>query len=378
MKVAVLGAAGLVGNVLVRRLLKRPDTEVRACVRNPSTSWSLLGLGIPMVAADLRDGGSLRRAIEGCTHVVNCALGEDRELAECMRNLVDSCRQGGTHRLVHLSSVTVYGDPPPPDSTSESATPMPRKGTYGWHKLRQDEIALRAHESGLSTAVICLPHVTGPGSRFLLSVIRELRERRFALVDDGRHPVVMADVENVAVAIEAALAAPSVDGRRMFVNDGPAPAWSELIERLAPIAEIDHAEIPRLTAEQVRQHRGGPTLGTVTAARQLLAMPAVREVLAQTRLGADTWASRMAKGVVKRRMTSAKQATSSRPTACAFPPPGLWTQQLRMVDHSNARLQASVGFRPIHDFAASLQAFERWYAAMFLYGTPSWNMARRL
>jgi nucleoside-diphosphate-sugar epimerase len=377
MKVAVLGAGGLVGGTLVRRLIRDGRAEVRACVRNPANAWSLIGLGVPLTTSDLRDRSSISGAIDGCTHVVNCALGDDRHLRECMENLVLSCKTSGIRRLVHLSSVAVYGEPPPPESAEESAVPQARRGTYGWQKLQQDEVAFRAHRSGLSTAVLCLPHVTGPGSRFLLSLIRELGSGQFAFIDGGRHPVVMADVENVAEAICAAMVAPGVDGRRMFINDGPAQPWSSLVAALAPMAGIDAAGIPRLTTETVRGHHEH-RLSPIAAIRQMTSIPEVRRILSKTSLGSDAWLIRMIKRAAKRRIAPTTMLRPGPASTLQVPPSGLWSQQLRMVDHSNARARSVLGFQPPHTFEASMSAFERWYSRMHLYGSSHWDMACRI
>lgn len=379
MKVAVLGAAGLVGSVLVQRLRSRSGMEVRACVRNPATSWPLIRLGLEMVPADLRKPDQLARAVDGCTHVVNCALGEDRELVACMRNLVDACGRQGVRRLVHLSSVTAYGDPPGPDCETEAGMPRPQRSSYGWFKLKQDEIALNAHRRGLSTAVLCLPHVTGPNSRFLLSVIRELRERRFALIDGGRHPVVLADVSNVAQAIELAIHAKDVDGRRMFINDGAATTWSMVVDRLAPLANVERTSIPDLSEPQVLTARAA-ALPWGAALRQILALPEVRAILQRTAGGSSGPLATRARALVKR---SSGSVGTPRPaggasTASVVPAPGLWRQQLRKVPHSIDRARAAIGFEPEASFESSMDAFGRWFDAVHQRGSDYWELSRRL
>lgn len=334
---------------------------------------------LDMVAADLRDADGLARAIEGCSHVVNCALGDDRELVACMHNLVTACRKQSVARLVHLSSVTVYGDPPGPDCVHESGVPRPKRGSYGWFKLKQDDIALRACESGLPTAVLCLPHVTGPNSRFLLSVIRELRERRFALVDGGESPIVLADVRNVAQAIELALAAPRVDGCRIFINDGSNLRWRDLVERLCPMAAMSISGVPSVDRAQVLMTNGA-RLRLREALVQMLALPEVRAILQRTALGGDGGIAAPLRAIVKRRTGAAGHVagrSTTRP-APAVPGPGLWRQQLRNVRHSTERAKAELGYLPEVDFDDSMKSFESWFSSVHQFGTPYWELARRI
>lgn len=378
MRIAVLGAAGLVGNVLVQRLRTAGEAEVRACVRNPATSWSLLRLGIELIPADLRDSDSLDRAITGCSHVVNCALGDDRELVPCMQNLVATCRRHGVRRLVHLSSVTAYGDPPGPDSIRESGIPRPQRGTYGWFKLRQDEIALSACDGRLSVAVLCLPHVTGPNSRFLLSLIGELREGRLALIDGGRHPVVLADVHNVSRAIELALTATAVDGRRIFVNDGSPPSWRTLIERLAPLANRSIDSVPDFQEGLVLASHAS-RLSWREALRLLLALPEVRDILRRTSVGGEGALAARTRAILKRSSVRPTVVwASAQDEGCPRPAAGgLWRQQLRKVPHSIDRAKAVLGFEPVVSFEQSMDAFHRWFAATYDHGTEYRELASR-
>jgi nucleoside-diphosphate-sugar epimerase len=379
LKVAVLGASGLVGHVLTQRL-RGAGADVRPCVRNPSTSWPLIRLGIDLATADLRDEAGLASALQGCSHVVNCALGEDRDLVRCMHNLVRACKRQGVRHLVHLSSVTVYGDPPRPDCEFETGRPLPRRNTYGWHKLKQDEIALRAARDGLSTAVLCLPHVTGPDSRFVLSIIRELSEQRFAFVDGGVHPLVLADVNNVCRAIELAIHAPGVDGERMFINDGGRLDWRQFIERVAPLAGVRVEEIPDIP-ERSLGASSKRRLSLRAAATQIIALPEVKAILRRTSLAGDGALAKRAKWLLKRGPLSASRPTTRRESSHepAQPPvAGLWRQQVRKVPHSIARAEAMIGYRPEVSFEGSMDAFERWYSDTHQYGTEYWELARRV
>jgi nucleoside-diphosphate-sugar epimerase len=381
MKVAVLGASGLVGQVLVGRLVQRGRDSVVACVRNPATSWPLIRMGMPLVRADLRDANGLVKAIEGCTHVVNCALGEDRELVACMNNLVKACRARGVQRLVHLSSVTVYGDPPGPDCVHETGVPRPKRGSYGYHKLRQDDVARDAHRSGLDTAVLCLPHVTGPNSRFLLSVLRELREQRFALVDSGRHPVVLADVANVSQAIELALDAPQVDGERMFINDGTPTTWRMLVDRLAPMAAVAPESIPDLREADVSATRPAVVPWPMTV-RQILEVPEVRAILRRSPAGSDGLVAASARSLLKQTLAGRARGRRTLAPQChgrsTVPPPGLWKQQLRKVPHSIDRARSQIGFEPEVSWEHSMEAFERWFGATHQWRSSFWDLARSI
>lgn len=380
MKVALLGAAGLVGQVVLERFLHRPDIELVPCVRNPANAWPLIRLGIEPFRADLQSLDELRSVLKSCSHVVNCAWGDDRQSITSMKNLLQACRETGVHRLVHLSSVAVYGDPPSPDSVTESGHAAAGRGSYGWYKRRQDDLAEAAHGAAMQVAILCIPHVTGPRSRFLLGLVRQLRGGHFAFVDGGRHPVVLADSANVAQAIERALEVDGVDGRRMFVNDGPPVSWKSLVGALAPLAEVDPGAFPDLRADEVRRGRERK-IGLMAAARQIIDVPEVRSILRRTAV-ANSRLAMWTKKIVKRRLANdnsrspaGKPAGHSRQS---IPPPGAWLQQMRMVPHSCERARHVLGYTPEVDFETSMAAFIRWYGVTSSYGTPTWLIAESI
>ncbi len=106
----------------------------------------------------------------------------------------------------------------------EECEPRPQ-GDYGPIKLRQDEIVARAHADGLSCAVLCPPNISGVYSPFVCSVLEDMRRGSLALVEDGGMPINVVDVDNLCHAIELALTADQVDGRRIFVTDGDGITW---------------------------------------------------------------------------------------------------------------------------------------------------------
>src|SRR6185503_20073057 len=105
-------------------------------------------------------------------------------------------------RFVHLSSVAVYGDPPPAESVHESAPTKPENGSYGWIKLQQDQLVKEAAIAGLPSVILCPPNISGPYSDYLVSLVDCLRGGRFAMLQDGSAPCNLVDVSNLSHAIE--------------------------------------------------------------------------------------------------------------------------------------------------------------------------------
>ena len=161
-RVAVVGASGLVGATLVESLLRRGRTEVRPLIHSSGNAWRLARRGIELRPVSLLDPKGLADALRDCTHIVNCSRGGDDVMLQGLKNLLEIAKAMGTARFVHLSSVAVYGDPPPPESVREDAPARPKKETYGAIKLAQDEMVRKAAGAGLPAVVLCPPNISGP------------------------------------------------------------------------------------------------------------------------------------------------------------------------------------------------------------------------
>lgn len=123
MRAFVTGGGGFIGGELVRQLRARGD-DVVALVRGPTNTDALGHLGCTLIEGDLasmpRD--ALGGAIRGCDAVFHLAgryrigISATEHAAMYAANVVatervlDAAVAAGTRRIVHVSTVNVYGD----------------------------------------------------------------------------------------------------------------------------------------------------------------------------------------------------------------------------------------------------------------------------
>ncbi len=115
----VTGATGLLGSHIAEQLLAQGH-RVRAITRPTSNTSELAKMGAELAPVGLHDPAGLRVAFAGTACVYHCAAcvsdwsawrDHQRDTIDATRNVLDACRAVGVGRVVHASSVLVYGHP---------------------------------------------------------------------------------------------------------------------------------------------------------------------------------------------------------------------------------------------------------------------------
>ena len=216
MSVLVTGAAGHLGNNVVRALLAQGRT-VRALTH--ATSASLAGLDVEKSQGDILDRASLDRAFEGVESVYHCAalvsiLPSDgprvlRTNVLGPRNVVDACLAHGVKRLVHVSSVHALGPPRSNGVTDESCGPNldPTAPAYDRSKTAGEEEIRAGIRRGLDAVTVNPTGIIGPHDYFPhltgRALITMYRGRLPMNIEGGFNWVDVRDVAAGALAAEA-------------------------------------------------------------------------------------------------------------------------------------------------------------------------------
>jgi nucleoside-diphosphate-sugar epimerase len=390
MRVAVIGASGQLGATVVENLSGRAGVDVVPFIHSSGNAWRLARRGMKLATLDLLDPEAVKRAVDGCTHVVNCSRGDVDVMFGGLRNLLDAAQKARVRRFIHISSVLVYGDPPHPESRSESApTSGGEKKSYGWIKLRQDEMVAAAARRGLNAIILCPPNIIGPYSQFLNGLANAIRRDEFALVGDRECPVNLVDVANLAHAIELALEKGPSRGERLFITDDDAVDWRTLVHGVARIVAPGNA------------HRGLPAIDAATLARLKAGMAAPKPSLVgslkhlvssdvREALRADPLIASI-EDFAKSAVTKSGGAVEARLRGVAVGPVsirktgqwdrlnvGLAAQQLRGVRHSNQAARDLLGYFPVCSFEQSMAAYARWFRVSQGMETEAWPLLRQL
>ena len=376
-RIAVVGASGFVGATLVERLLARGRYAVVPLIHSTGSAWRLSRHALDLRTVELLSADQLGSALRGCTHVVNCSSGPREVMLRGLENLLEASLAQGVRRFVHLSSVSVYGDPPPPESVHEDAPTRPVRDTYGWNKLRQDQLVQAACRRGLPAVILCPPYISGAYSMFVLRVLQAIQEERLALVDSGDTVINLVDVQNLAQAIELGLFCEQADAQRIFVNDDAGTTWRQFTAPLLALAERQEP-LPALSRDEASRWLESIKTSPSTLGRRmkrLVASSQVRSILQEdpmvTKLFQLTKAGiGFLPGRARERLDGMLRPPKKARRRAIHPPYNerLSRLQLRGLRHACDRAHAVLGYRPEVSFARSMEAFQSWYR-----GTHGWG-----
>ena len=223
-RVVVIGANGFLGRRVVQLLAQTPGLTVIAAARRPRGTGAD---GVEWRVCDATDPAAVAAAIKGCTYAVNCVAGDAATMLAATRNLCAAAPAAGLRRIVHLSSMAVYGAAT--GLVDEAHTLDAGGGWYGEAKIAC-EVIMADYTSAGGEGVILRPGcIHGPHSeQWTARIGRLLQHHRIGdlgVAGDGACNLIYID--DVAAAVVAALLPPNVAGPAFNLRD-PAPGtWNQ-------------------------------------------------------------------------------------------------------------------------------------------------------
>jgi len=206
----ITGAAGHLGNVLVRELLNRGE-KVRVLILPGEDTRSLNGLPVDCVIGNVLDPESLSWAMRDVDTVFHLAalvsITEDKaNLLEAVnvdgtRNVINAAKAAHVKQLVYTSSIHALERPPKGVQISEALAFDPENpaGPYDRTKAQASLLVKAAADQGLDTRILCPTGVVGPYDyrrSEMGGLILDFMQRRVNFMVDGAFDFV--DVRDVA------------------------------------------------------------------------------------------------------------------------------------------------------------------------------------
>jgi len=240
----VTGATGFLGGELVRRLAGE-GVRVRALARHTSDTSYIEDLPhIEIAIGDVTDKRSMFTAAKRCDRIFHAAasLGgslEEQEAVNVMgtRNVTEAAAAGGVERLVHVSSIAVYGygvDGAVNEDSDLTETVDPYALTK---RSAEDFLRKIAAKRWLSYSIIRPGMIYGPRSNAWTGEMFKLARRNpTVFVGGGKghaHPIHVEDVVDMCLKLAIH---PAADQHAFNCTPDPAPTWREFLGHYSQLA----------------------------------------------------------------------------------------------------------------------------------------------
>jgi nucleoside-diphosphate-sugar epimerase len=196
--VLITGGTGFIGSRFALACAERgEDVRVLAQMNTPAERQNCQELeqhGITIVDGSVTDPGAVAQACAGVDVVYHLAAAQheanvpDKHYydvnVEGTRNMLNAVVEKGVRRLVHGSTIGVYGTNKNGPVCDDS--PLQPDNIYGITKLEAEKV-VREFFDKLPLAIVRISETYGPGDRRLLKLFDGIQKGRFFHIGDGRN-----------------------------------------------------------------------------------------------------------------------------------------------------------------------------------------------
>lgn len=206
MKILVTGGTGFIGSRLaLRARAEGHDVRVLAQINNEAEGRNRSALragGVELVEGTVVEPATVLEAVRGMDWIFHLAAAQDeanvgvehfrRVNVDGTRNVFEAALTAGVGRVVHGSTVGVYGSAAH-GRLSETTEPHP-VNVYGITKLEGERLAL-SYAERVPLSVVRISETYGPGDRRLLKLFRAIEKGTFFLIGRGHnlHQLIYVD-----------------------------------------------------------------------------------------------------------------------------------------------------------------------------------------
>lgn len=232
-KVFVTGATGFIGGWIVEAMHLSGRYTPIAALRRWGPAVRIARFAPEMRFADILKPETLVGAMAGCDYVVHAAVGDDNTTIQGTRNVIAAAQAAGIKRVVHLSTISVYGNGE--GVFTETMDFGANNTAYGDRKIKAEEIALSANNDAMHVSALRPTIVYGPFStQWTVNFAQRILSGKWGTFGEkGEGTCNLVYVGDVVRAVFAALESDAAGGKAFNVNGPEIITWNEYFTQFA-------------------------------------------------------------------------------------------------------------------------------------------------
>ena len=237
--------AGSSGTSIALAATGRNDLVPIACMRHPNSKFA--AAGVEQRTCDATDSVALTRALRGVSYAVNCVLGDQQAMLAVTRNLCAAATQVKLRRIVHISSMAVYGGM---NGTVDEAAVLQPATRYAHAKAACEGVVQEFTSAGGDAVILRPACVYGPGGeQWVGRICRWLCAGRVGLLGElGEGTCNLTFSEDLAFAVVAALTSAKVSGQTFNIANSEPSTWNQYFLRLGHELGV---RVPRVSRSRI-------------------------------------------------------------------------------------------------------------------------------
>lgn len=269
----VTGASGFIGKHLIATLSKSASQSIRAVTRSSPSLFTSDNRNVEFIQGDITDKSSLLAMLSPGATVVNLAFSNMMSAGvtiNSISDMIEACADKGIKRLIHCSSISVYGRVRGEVDENTKCAP---NDEYGRNKLAIEEILIDKVRGRFELVILRPSEVFGVGGKALLSLMESLQNNgllwnymRSSL--NRRRRTHFVPVQAVVDAIQFLIEEKRKLDCEVFIvsaDDDPLNNYHDiekiLIDALSlTMYPVPKVPVPRLVLEKVLLAAGRPTI----------------------------------------------------------------------------------------------------------------------
>ncbi|MGI9488159.1 MAG: NAD-dependent epimerase/dehydratase family protein [Geminicoccaceae bacterium] len=254
MTTLVTGGTGFIGSRLALDCAERgEDVRILAKINNANEQSGYAELrkaGIELINGDVCLAARAEEAMKGVKTLYHLAAAQHeanvdddyfrRINVEGTRSILDAAVKEGVDRVVHGSTIGVYGMAD--EGPVHDRTPLFPDNIYGVTKLEGEHLA-RSYADRLNIAIVRISETFGPGDYRLLKLFKGIKSKKFFMVGKGgnlHHPVYIDDLID---GLRRASIAKEAIGETIVIAGPRAVTTKEMVDGISQALNTDGPKI---------------------------------------------------------------------------------------------------------------------------------------